>query len=72
MLADGRENRTLLAQRTLPMPILAIGTTQSGDTTAQALAPHATNVQAAIAPTGHFVAEEDANWFTRTVTAFLT
>lgn len=72
LLEDGRENRALLARRPLPMPVLAIGTHQSGDATARALAPHGDDVQAAVAPTGHFVAEEDAGWFTRTVTEFLT
>ncbi|MEW2160553.1 alpha/beta hydrolase [Streptomyces sp. NPDC007189] len=72
LLDDGRENRALLAERKLPMPILAVGSAHSGTATAQALAPHADNVQGAVAPTGHFVAEEDPDWFTKTVTAFLT
>jgi pimeloyl-ACP methyl ester carboxylesterase len=72
LLDDGRENRALLAERKLPMPILAVGSARSGTATAQVLAPHADNVQGAVAPTGHFVAEEDPDWFTRTVTAFLT
>ncbi|MFE3137442.1 alpha/beta fold hydrolase [Streptomyces scopuliridis] len=71
LLEDGRENRALLAERKLPMPVLAIGTAHSGTATAQALTPHADKVQGAVAPTGHFVAEEDADWFTRTVTRFL-
>ncbi|MCX4818006.1 alpha/beta hydrolase [Streptomyces sp. NBC_01239] len=69
-LADGRENRALLAEKKLPMPVLAIGTTHSG-TAAQALAPRADHVRGTVAPTGHFVAEEDADWFTETVTEFL-
>ncbi|MGW3311090.1 alpha/beta fold hydrolase [Streptomyces sp. NPDC001073] len=71
LLADGRENRALLAEKKLPMPVLAIGTTHSGTATAQALAPRADQVRGAVAPTGHFVAEEDADWFTKTVTEFL-
>ncbi|MFJ9351159.1 alpha/beta fold hydrolase [Streptomyces sp. NPDC101237] len=71
LLDDGRENRALLAERKLPMPVLAIGTAHSGTTAAEALAPHADNVQGTIAPTGHFVAEENADWFTKTVTEFL-
>ncbi|MFJ6841772.1 alpha/beta fold hydrolase [Streptomyces griseoluteus] len=71
LLADGRENLALLAERKLPMPVLAIGSARSGTTSAQALAPHADKVQGAVAPTGHFVAEEDPDWFTRTVTGFL-
>ncbi|RZU45819.1 pimeloyl-ACP methyl ester carboxylesterase [Streptomyces sp. BK022] len=71
LLADGRENLALLAERKLPMPVLAIGSARSGTTSAQALAPHADYVRGAVAPTGHFVAEEDPDWFTRTVTGFL-
>ncbi|MFH8533477.1 alpha/beta fold hydrolase [Streptomyces tendae] len=71
LLDDGRENRALLAKRKLPMPVLTIGSKQSGTSTAQALAPHADNVQGAVAPTGHFVAEEDPDWFTKTVNTFL-
>jgi hypothetical protein len=48
-----------------------IGAARSGTTTAQALAPHADNVRGAVASAGHFVAEEDADWFTRTVTELL-
>lgn len=68
---DGRENRTLLAGRPLPMPVLAIGSAHSGTAAAQALGPHADSVQGKVAPTGHLVAEEDPHWFTRTVTHFL-
>lgn len=53
------------------LPTLAIGTTHSGTSTVQALGPHAKDVRSVVAPTGHFVAEEDPNWFTETVTAFL-
>ncbi|MFF2478203.1 hypothetical protein [Streptomyces sp. NPDC058066] len=49
LLDDGRENRALLAQRKLSMPVLAIGSTHSGTATAQALAPHADHVQGAAA-----------------------
>lgn len=71
LLDDGRANRALLARRKLTMPVLAIGSAHSGTAAAQALAPHADNVQGVVAPTGHFVAEEDPDWFTRTVTTFL-
>lgn len=47
------------------------GTARFVTATARALAPHADNVQGAVAPTGHFVAEEDPDWFTTTVTEFL-
>ncbi|MGC5562050.1 alpha/beta fold hydrolase [Streptomyces sp. FR-108] len=36
-----------------------------------AVAGHADHVRGAVAPTGHFVAEEDPGWFTDAVTAFL-
>lgn len=71
LLDDGRENRALLAERKLPMPVLAIGTAHNGTAPAQALAPHADDVTPATAPTGHFVAEEDPAWFTKTLTDFL-
>ncbi|MEU3027679.1 alpha/beta fold hydrolase [Streptomyces incarnatus] len=71
LLDDGRDNRALLARRKLPMPVLAIGSNHSGTTTAKALEPHAVAVESAVAPTGHFVAEEDPAWFTETVTCFL-
>jgi pimeloyl-ACP methyl ester carboxylesterase len=71
LLEDGRENRALLADRPLPMPVLAIGSAHSGTAAAQALGPHADSVQGKVAPTGHFVAEEDPHWFTKTVTDFL-
>jgi pimeloyl-ACP methyl ester carboxylesterase len=65
LLEDGRENRALLAEKKLPMPVLAIGTANSGTSTAQALAPHADHAQGTVAPTGHFVTEEDPRWFTK-------
>ncbi|MFS8197552.1 alpha/beta fold hydrolase [Streptomyces sp. CWNU-52B] len=72
LLEDGKENRALLAERKLPMPVLAIGTALSGTAgTAEALSPHADDVRGTVAPTGHFVAEEDPDWFTGTVTEFL-
>ncbi|MEE4596669.1 alpha/beta hydrolase [Streptomyces sp. DSM 41524] len=71
LLEDGRENRALLAGRKLLMPVLAIGTTHSGTATADALLPVADNVHSAVARTGHFVAEEDPDWFTKTVTEFI-
>jgi pimeloyl-ACP methyl ester carboxylesterase len=71
LLDDGRDNRALLAQRKLPMPVLAVGSTRSGTNTAEALALHADDVRGAVAPTGHFVAEEDPDWFVTTLTGFL-
>ncbi|MFB8140883.1 alpha/beta fold hydrolase [Streptomyces parvus] len=72
LLDDGRENRTLLTQRHLSMPVLAIGTTHSDTTAAKALRPYADDVREAFAPTGHFVAEEDPGWFVATLNDFLT
>ncbi|MGW4629544.1 alpha/beta fold hydrolase [Streptomyces rubiginosohelvolus] len=72
LLDDGRENRALLTQHPLPMPVLAIGTTHSDTTVAQALRPYADDVHEAFAPTGHFVAEEDPAWFVATLDDFLT
>ncbi|MBA5224975.1 alpha/beta fold hydrolase [Streptomyces griseoaurantiacus] len=72
LLDDGHDNRTLLARRKLSMPVLAVGTTHSGTSLAEFLAPHADNVQGAVAPTGHFVAEEDPDWFLTTLTDFLS
>ncbi|MFD8114344.1 alpha/beta fold hydrolase [Streptomyces microflavus] len=71
LLDDGRENRALLARRELPVPAPAIGGARSGIASAQVLSPYAKDVRGAVAPTGHFVAEEDPDWFTRTVTGFL-
>ncbi|NEB38515.1 alpha/beta hydrolase [Streptomyces sp. SID14515] len=72
LLDDGRENRALLTQRHLPMPVLAIGTAHSDTTAAKALRPYADDVREAFAPTGHFVAEEDPGWFVATLNDFLT
>ncbi|MFF2935332.1 alpha/beta fold hydrolase [Streptomyces mirabilis] len=71
LLEDGRDNRALLTDRPLPMPVLAIGTTHSGTATADALSPHAKSLRSEVAPTGHFVAEEDPRWFTKVTTEFL-
>jgi pimeloyl-ACP methyl ester carboxylesterase len=71
LLADGRENRALLADRRLAVPVLAVDGARSGTDAAAALAPVADDVRRALAPTGHFVAEEDPEWFVRTVTGFL-
>jgi pimeloyl-ACP methyl ester carboxylesterase len=71
LLEDGRENRALLAERKLPMPVLAIDSPRSGTATEQALSHHADDVRSKVPSTGHFVAEEDPHWFTKTVTEFL-
>ncbi|WP_063765807.1 alpha/beta fold hydrolase [Streptomyces cellulosae] len=72
LLDDGRENRALLSHRHLSMPVLAIGTTFSGTATAKVLRPYADDVQEAVAPTGHFVVEEDPAWFVAALDDFLT
>ncbi|WP_328498701.1 alpha/beta hydrolase [Streptomyces sp. NBC_00414] len=71
LLEDGRENRALLADRPLSMPVLAIGTSHSGAATAEALAPYAESLRSEVASTGHFVAEEDPRWFVEVTTEFL-
>ncbi|MFF1738878.1 hypothetical protein [Streptomyces mirabilis] len=69
LLEDGRENRALLADRPLPMPVLAIGSTHSGTAAADALGSHTKSLRSEVASTGHFVAEEDPRWFTKATTA---
>ena len=72
LLADGRDNRELLAGRPLAMPVLAIGgRDRTGTAVAAALRPHATRLTEVIAPTGHFIAEEAPDWFVRTLEDFL-
>ncbi len=72
LLDDGKDNRALLAEKDLDMPVLAIG---GGDrmsaSMAAALGAHAPKLVAMAAPTGHFVAEEDPEWFLATVDDFL-
>lgn len=72
LLADGRDNRQLLAGRPLAMPVLAVGgKDRTGDAVAAGLRPYTTRLTEAIAPTGHFVAEEAPDWFVRTLKDFL-
>ena len=55
-----RDNRAMLAERPLTMPVLAVGGgARTGDSGGVALRPHATRLTSLVAPTGHFVAEED-------------
>jgi pimeloyl-ACP methyl ester carboxylesterase len=72
LLEDGRENRALLRNHPLTMPVLAIG---GGDRTgagvADALRPYAPRLTGLVAPTGHFVVEEDPAWFLRALNGFL-
>ena len=60
LLADGAENRKLLSAGPLRTPVLVVvGAGAHGATDpAAALRPHTTHVTGAVAPTGHFVAEE--------------
>lgn len=61
--ADGAEFRKLVDASSLQMPVLAIGGgDRMGESVASALAPHADNLIGRVAPTGHFVAEEDPAW----------
>ncbi|MFG3289148.1 alpha/beta fold hydrolase [Streptomyces sp. NPDC048179] len=72
LLEDGRENRALLADRPLPMPVLTIGSgTHSGTTYADPLSAHTKSLRSEVASTGHFVAEEDPRWFIKVATEFL-
>lgn len=72
LLDDGRDNRALLAERPLTMPVLTVGGgARTGDAAGVALRPHATRLTSLVAPTGHFVAEEDPAWFLRVLEDFL-
>ena len=72
LLEDGRENRALLQSHPLTMPVLAIGGgDRTGSTVADALRPHAPRLTGLVAPTGHFVVEEDPAWFLDALTGFL-
>ncbi|MFE7142531.1 hypothetical protein ACFVAG_32695 [Streptomyces sp. NPDC057644] len=54
------------------MPVLSVGTAHSDATDARALHPYADDTREVLAPTGHFVAEEDPAWFAATLDEFLT
>ncbi|WP_063746515.1 alpha/beta fold hydrolase [Catenuloplanes japonicus] len=73
LLTDGRENRALLADRHLTMPVLTVGAgAHLGDAPVPApLSGHADDLTALAAPTGHFVAEEDPGWLLATISTFL-
>jgi pimeloyl-ACP methyl ester carboxylesterase len=72
LLQDGEDNRALVRNHPLTMPVLAIG---GGDRTgagvADALRPYAPRLTGLVAPTGHFVAEEDPTWFLQALNDFL-
>jgi pimeloyl-ACP methyl ester carboxylesterase len=52
--------------------VMAIGGgARMGESVASALQPHAPRLTGLVAPTGHFVAEEDPDWFLRALTEFL-
>ncbi|GAA2513639.1 hypothetical protein [Winogradskya humida] len=54
------------------MPVLAIGGgDRTGSAVAEALLPHAPRLTGLVAPTGHFVVEEDPAWFLQALTGFL-
>lgn len=74
LLADGQENRALLAQHGLAMPVLDVRAGAHGHTAAdpRPLRAHAENLTVVAAPTGHFVAEEDPQWFIGTLNRFLS
>ena len=65
-------SRAMLADRPLTMPVLTVGGgARTGDAAGVALRPHATRLTSLVAPTGHFVAEEDPAWFLRALEDFL-
>jgi pimeloyl-ACP methyl ester carboxylesterase len=73
LLQDGRDNRALLARGPLSMPVLAVGgADRTGDHVGAALRPHAHDLVEAVAPTGHFIAEEAPDWFLTALEDFLT
>ncbi len=56
----------------LRTPVLVVGAGAHGATDpAAALRPHATDVTGAVAPTGHFVAEEAPEWLVTELRRFL-
>jgi pimeloyl-ACP methyl ester carboxylesterase len=65
--SDGAEIRELVANTRLRMPVLAVGGSATGEHVADAIKPHGDNVIGRVAPTGHFVAEEDPEWFLKTI-----
>lgn len=72
LLDDGRENRVVLDNGPVTVPVLSIGGRDSvGEQTTEALRPHVRNLTGLVAPTGHFVAEEAPDWFLGTLRAFL-
>jgi len=72
LLQDGRDNRELLEGRPLPMPVLAIGGgDRMGAAVAGALEGHASRLTGVVAPTGHFIQEEDPAWLVSTLHKFL-
>jgi pimeloyl-ACP methyl ester carboxylesterase len=71
-LDDGKDNRALLAKRPLQMPVLAVGGgDRMGASVSESLAPHATKLVGKVAPTGHFVPEEDPEWLLSALDEFL-
>ena len=73
LLTDGRENRALLADRPLAMPVLRIsaGAHDSAPVEPGPLGAYVDDLTVLAAPTGHFVPEEDPGWLIKTVSSFL-
>ncbi|UOZ03089.1 alpha/beta fold hydrolase [Amycolatopsis sp. WQ 127309] len=72
LLDDGVQNRGVLAERGVSVPVLSIGGRDSvGGQTTEALRPYVKDLTGFIAPTGHFVAEEAPEWFVRTLREYL-
>ncbi|MFY1674679.1 alpha/beta fold hydrolase [Plantactinospora sp. WMMB334] len=68
---DAVDFRRLLKSTRLRMPVLAIGGSSMGERVAGALRSRAVDVTGRVAPTGHFVAEEDPAWFTHALRELL-
>jgi pimeloyl-ACP methyl ester carboxylesterase len=73
LLTDGKENRALLAERRLAMPVLSVvaGAHRTEPAAPAPLLDHADDLTEVTAPTGHFIAEEDPQWFLTTLRGFL-
>ncbi|MFG1607609.1 alpha/beta fold hydrolase [Actinoplanes sp. NPDC049265] len=69
LLADGQENRELLAGRKLAMPVLRVYAGEHDNDWPPA--EFADRITEVAAPTGHFVAEENPRWLLDTMEKFL-
>ena len=70
LLTDGAEIRSTLARRKPSMPVLDVVAGQDTDTW-QRLHGHVDDLTVSSAPTGHFIAEENPQWFLDELRTFL-